>query len=188
MNLHRLLQQRIMAGGPPVRVGLIGAGKFGSMFLSQVPTIRGLEVPVIADLDPDRARLACDKVGWDVARIERIGTAAGLGAEACEPISPIDPLADGEDPQGALDVEFHARRDLGRELDLGDGLARARGDVPEVGDVLLADFKSKKREYTRNPPPLEQIALDAVESITAPVVDSEQMYESSLGYVNDEGC
>jgi hypothetical protein len=28
-------------------VGLIRAGKFGSMFLSQVPTIRGLKVPVI---------------------------------------------------------------------------------------------------------------------------------------------
>ena len=67
MNLHRLLQQRITAGGPPVRVGLIGAGKFGSMFLSQVPTIRGLEVAVIADLDPDRARLACHRVGWDAA-------------------------------------------------------------------------------------------------------------------------
>jgi hypothetical protein len=38
----------------PVRVALIGAGKFGSMFLSQVPTIRGLEVTAIADLDPDR--------------------------------------------------------------------------------------------------------------------------------------
>ena len=48
MNLHRLLQQRISDGGPPVRVGLIGAGKFGSMLLSQVPTIRGLEVSVIA--------------------------------------------------------------------------------------------------------------------------------------------
>jgi predicted homoserine dehydrogenase-like protein len=31
MNLYRLLQQRA-AGGRPVRVGLIGAGKFGSMF------------------------------------------------------------------------------------------------------------------------------------------------------------
>ncbi len=56
MNLHRLLQRRITDGGPPVRVALIGAGKFGSMFLSQVPTTRGLEIPVIADLDPDRAR------------------------------------------------------------------------------------------------------------------------------------
>ena len=36
MNLHRLLQQRL-AAGRPVRVGLIGAGKFGSMFLAQAP-------------------------------------------------------------------------------------------------------------------------------------------------------
>ncbi len=31
MILHRLLQQRAVAG-QPVRVGLIGAGKFGSMY------------------------------------------------------------------------------------------------------------------------------------------------------------
>ena len=48
----------------PVRVGLIGAGKFGSMFLSQVPTTDGLEVRAIADLDPERAREACRSVGW----------------------------------------------------------------------------------------------------------------------------
>ena len=41
MNLYRLLQKRL-AAGPPVRVGLIGAGKFGSMFLSQAPTTPGL--------------------------------------------------------------------------------------------------------------------------------------------------
>ena len=68
MNLHRLLQQRA-AAGRPVRVGLIGAGKFGSMFLSQVPHTPGLEVPVIVDLDPERAREACRTVGWDAARI-----------------------------------------------------------------------------------------------------------------------
>src|SRR5262252_6723439 len=70
MNLDRLLRQRAEAGRP-VRVGLIGAGKFGSMFLSQVPTIPGLEVVVIADLDPERARAACRKVGWDAVRIAR---------------------------------------------------------------------------------------------------------------------
>lgn len=52
------------AEGKPVRVGLIGAGKFGSMFLSQVPTTPGLVVAQIADLDPDRARKACAEVGW----------------------------------------------------------------------------------------------------------------------------
>src|SRR5712692_2440005 len=68
MNLHRLLNAR-RAAGKPVHVALIGAGKFGSMFLSQVPRTPGLEVPVIVDLDPERAREACRTVGWDAARI-----------------------------------------------------------------------------------------------------------------------
>jgi predicted homoserine dehydrogenase-like protein len=70
MNLTALLAARA-AAGRPVRAALIGAGKFGSMFLSQVPTIPGLEVAAIADLDPDRARAACRNVGWDEARIAR---------------------------------------------------------------------------------------------------------------------
>jgi predicted homoserine dehydrogenase-like protein len=70
MNLtHRLAERR--ADGRPVRTALIGAGKFGSMFLSQVPTIPGLDVTAILDLDPDRARNACRNVGWDDARIAR---------------------------------------------------------------------------------------------------------------------
>lgn len=57
MNLHTLLQSRA-ASGNPVRVGLIGAGKFGSMFLAQIPTTDGLEVSVIADLNVPAAGLA----------------------------------------------------------------------------------------------------------------------------------
>ncbi len=68
MNLYRLLQKRV-AEDRPVRVGLIGAGKFGSMFLSQVPTTPGLQVAAIADLSPDRARAACRGVGWTDERI-----------------------------------------------------------------------------------------------------------------------
>ena len=71
MNLYRLLQKRA-AAGRPVRVGLIGAGKFGSMFLSQVPTTPGLEVAAIADLSPDRARAACRGVGWTEERIAAV--------------------------------------------------------------------------------------------------------------------
>ncbi|HZX85853.1 MAG TPA: Gfo/Idh/MocA family oxidoreductase, partial [Reyranella sp.] len=68
MNLYRLLQARASAG-KPVRVALIGAGKFGSMFLAQVPHTPGLEVPVIVDIDRDRAREACRTVGWSAERI-----------------------------------------------------------------------------------------------------------------------
>ncbi|MFY9841145.1 MAG: flagellar biosynthesis protein FlgA, partial [Xanthobacteraceae bacterium] len=55
MNLQSLLAAR-MEAGKPVRVGLIGAGKFGSMFLAQVPSIKGLEVALICDRDVDRAK------------------------------------------------------------------------------------------------------------------------------------
>jgi predicted homoserine dehydrogenase-like protein len=58
---HQLLER---ARQKPVRVCLIGAGKFGSMFLSQVPTTPGLEVSVIADLRVDAAKAACRSVGW----------------------------------------------------------------------------------------------------------------------------
>src|ERR1700731_1343447 len=82
MNLHRLLDAR-RAAGKPVRVALIGAGKFGSMFLSQVPHTPGLEVPVIVDLDPERAREACRTVGWDAERI----TATTFTADAAKATS-----------------------------------------------------------------------------------------------------
>ena len=64
MNLQAMLAARVETG-KPVRVGLIGAGKFGSMFLAQVPSIAGLEVAMICDLDPEPAKAACRTVGWD---------------------------------------------------------------------------------------------------------------------------
>jgi predicted homoserine dehydrogenase-like protein len=70
VSLEALLRERIDAGRP-VRAALIGAGKFGSMFLAQIPAIAGLDMAVIADLDPERARAACRTVGWDQARIAR---------------------------------------------------------------------------------------------------------------------
>ena len=57
MNLHRLLQHRAAAGNP-VRVGLVGAGKFGSMFLNQVPTMAGLELAGLW-LGPGMGSLEC---------------------------------------------------------------------------------------------------------------------------------
>ncbi|MGB8633065.1 MAG: SAF domain-containing protein [Xanthobacteraceae bacterium] len=81
MNLQSLLAAR-MEAGKPVRVGLIGAGKFGSMFLAQVPSIKGLEVALICDRDVDRAKTACRTVGWDAGRIARTQFAE-RGRDAC---------------------------------------------------------------------------------------------------------
>ncbi len=81
MNLQSLLAARLEAGRP-VRTGLIGAGKFGSMFLAQVPAIAGLEVALICDRDVERAKAACRTVGWDSARIAQTRFADDGGA-AC---------------------------------------------------------------------------------------------------------
>ncbi|MGH8634746.1 MAG: flagellar biosynthesis protein FlgA, partial [Burkholderiales bacterium] len=63
MNLHALLKQR-EAQGNPLRVALIGAGKFGSMFLAQARRTPGIHVVAVADLAPQRTRDSLARTGW----------------------------------------------------------------------------------------------------------------------------
>src|SRR5271167_2574604 len=107
MNLYRLLQKRA-ATGHPVRVGLIGAGKFGSMFLSQVPTTPGLEVAAIADLSPDRARDACRRVRWTDDRIAATRFVDDAAAMIALPSVEVVVEATGHAPAGIA----HARRGI----------------------------------------------------------------------------
>jgi len=76
MSLYTRLQQRA-AEGRPIRIGLIGAGKFGSMYLAQIPRTPGVQLVAIADLSPDAARVNLERVGWKPER-----TAAGSVQEA----------------------------------------------------------------------------------------------------------
>ncbi len=77
MNLHALLQARA-AASRPVRVALIGAGKFGAMFLAQARRTPGLHVIGIADLDPQRARDTLARVGWPAAAFDARDAATAL--------------------------------------------------------------------------------------------------------------
>ena len=63
MSLHRMLMARA-AEANPLRIGVIGAGKFGSMYLSQIPTTPGIHLLGIADLSPTRARENLARLGW----------------------------------------------------------------------------------------------------------------------------
>jgi len=63
MNLRRLLEARA-AAARPVRVVLVGAGKFGSMYLSQARRTPGVHLLAVSDLAPPRAREALARVGW----------------------------------------------------------------------------------------------------------------------------
>ena len=68
MSLYAKLQQRA-AEGRPIRVGLIGAGKFGSMYLAQIPRTPGVQLVGIADLNPAGARTNLARVGWSPERL-----------------------------------------------------------------------------------------------------------------------
>src|SRR6267142_6377633 len=61
MNLYSKLLQR---KDNPLRIGLIGAGKFAAMYLAQVPKTPGVHLVGIADLSPDNARENLKRVGW----------------------------------------------------------------------------------------------------------------------------
>ena len=54
--------------GDGIRIGLIGAGKFGSMYLAQVPRTPGVHLVAIADLAPAAARANLARVGWEAGR------------------------------------------------------------------------------------------------------------------------
>ncbi|NPU10896.1 Gfo/Idh/MocA family oxidoreductase [Bradyrhizobium sp. 83002] len=129
MNLHALLQARA-AAGKPVRVALIGAGKFGSMFLSQVPHVSGLEVPVIIDLDPERARDACRTVGWTAELIERT-TFSADGAKALADTIDVVVEATGSPAAGIR----HARA----AIKAGKHIVMVNVEADVLAGPLLAD-------------------------------------------------
>ena len=66
MNLNNMLKARIK-DQKPVRVGLIGAGKFGSMILSQARHIEGISITAVADLDIQKTKNSFRRVGWDIS-------------------------------------------------------------------------------------------------------------------------
>src|ERR1700693_332221 len=75
MNLATKLQER-EAAGRPVRVALIGAGKFGTMILAQLRLMPGVRLAVLADLDVERAKQAALRAGWAAERFAAAGGAS----------------------------------------------------------------------------------------------------------------
>jgi predicted homoserine dehydrogenase-like protein len=69
MSLSSMLKERA-AAGKPIRIGQVGAGKFGTMFLSQVRLTPGMHLAGLADLMPARARERLTGVGWPKEQID----------------------------------------------------------------------------------------------------------------------
>jgi len=81
VNLSAKLLER-EAAGRPVTVGLIGAGKFGTMFLSQARLTLGLHVVAVADLDTARAKSQLATAGWPAAQYAASSLADAYGKRA----------------------------------------------------------------------------------------------------------
>ncbi|ODU05963.1 MAG: flagellar biosynthesis protein FlgA [Pseudonocardia sp. SCN 72-86] len=69
MNLHELSSRRAESSAGPIKVGVIGAGKFASMYLTQAVASPEVHVVGVVDLDVDKARSALARTGWVAERI-----------------------------------------------------------------------------------------------------------------------
>ena len=103
MNLHRMLLARAEEN-MPIRVALIGAGKFGSMFLAQALHTPGIHILGVADLSVDKARAAMLATGWPKDRIEATSPAKALATGATFLTDDAEPLINA----GGLDVVIEA--------------------------------------------------------------------------------
>lgn len=81
MNLYSMLKKREQDNNP-VKVGVIGAGKFSSMFLNQARFTPGLQVMGIAELSAQRAYEALETTGWGKKRAALAGSAAEINDTA----------------------------------------------------------------------------------------------------------
>ena len=70
MNLFKKLNERAAAGNP-IRIGMIGAGKFGTMFLAQLLRIPGIHLIGVVDLVPQNARSNMELAGWTSRSVRR---------------------------------------------------------------------------------------------------------------------
>jgi predicted homoserine dehydrogenase-like protein len=68
MNLSHMLKARA-AAHKPIRIGQVGAGKFGTMFLSQVRLTTGMHMTALCDLNVSRARERLLGVQWTAEQI-----------------------------------------------------------------------------------------------------------------------
>ncbi len=131
MNLSSMLKERA-AAGHPVRIGQIGAGKFGTMFLSQVRLTPGMHLVGLADLMPARARERLIGVGWPKEQIaaRSLGEALKSG-QTCVTDDAMALLAHPE-----IDVVIEATGDPGA------GIAHCQAAIAHGKHVVMVNVEA----------------------------------------------
>jgi predicted homoserine dehydrogenase-like protein len=131
MNLSSLLKQRA-AAGQPIRIGQIGAGKFGTMFLSQVRLTPGMHLVGLADLMPARARERLAGVGWPTEQIE--AGSLGDALKTCKTFVTDDALALIEHPEIEIVIEATG--------DPATGIRLARAAIAHGKHIVMVNVEA----------------------------------------------
>jgi predicted homoserine dehydrogenase-like protein len=131
VNLSFLLKERA-AADRPIRIGQIGAGKFGTMFLSQVRLTPGMHLAGLADLLPQRARERLIGVGWPAPQIE--AASMGDAVKTGKTFVTDDALAVIEHP--GIDVVIEATGDPGA------GIAHCKAAIANGKHIVMVNVEA----------------------------------------------
>ncbi len=147
MNLSAELKQRAESG-KPLRVALIGAGKFGSMYLAQARFTEGIQLVGVADLRIEHSRNALLRVGWPSEQMHPAGTSQEINdlassgrvalTESAEELirAEVDVVVESTGSPGAATQHALCAFDSGRHLVL----------VTVEADVLVGPILSKRAQ------------------------------------------
>lgn len=92
-SLSEKLQEREDAGRP-IQVGLIGAGKFGSMFISQCHTTAGMRLAAVAEFSINRALDAFQRTSYPMHSVDTTGSMTiAQGIADCKTVVTTDSAA-----------------------------------------------------------------------------------------------
>ena len=151
MNLYTMLAARA-AAGRPIRVGLIGAGEFGSMILSQAQHIVGMHIVGVADLDVSKAKASLARVGWPAERYaaKSLGDALKTG-QTCV-LDSTAALAECEEIECIIEATGHPIAGVRHALAAIDGnkhviMVNVEADCM-CGPLLAARAKAKNLVYS----------------------------------------
>src|ERR687898_498294 len=120
MSLYAKLQER---KDKPLRIGLIGAGKFAAMYIAQVPKTPGVHLVGVADIAPDYAKQNLDRVGWKPETY----SAASLDAAVKEKRTHLSDNWEALVAHPGIDI-----------------VIEATGNPPAAVEHALASFRNKK--------------------------------------------
>ncbi|MCW5296647.1 flagellar biosynthesis protein FlgA [Herbaspirillum lusitanum] len=151
MNLYSLLRERA-AAGRPVRVGLVGAGKFGSMVLAQARLIEGMHIVGVADLNVEKAHAALERVGWEKDRYQAktLGDAVKNGTTCV--LDSAAALADCQEIECIIEATGHPIAGVRHALSAIDGgkhvvMVNVEADAM-CGPLLAARAKARGLVYS----------------------------------------